>query len=59
MMLLQHAMGNNQMGFDPPRIVPWSAAMALGALTLCGVISGIYPARQAAMMEPVEALRKE
>lgn len=59
MALLQHAMGNNQMGFDPPRIVPWSAAMALGALTLCGVVSGIYPARQAAMMEPVEALRKE
>jgi len=52
-------MGNNQMGFDPPRMVPWSAALALGTLVLCGIVAGIYPARQAAMMEPVEALRRE
>jgi putative ABC transport system permease protein len=51
--------GNNEMGFDPPRLVPWSAAMAMGTLTLCGIIAGIYPARQAAMMAPVEALRKD
>ena len=59
MIVLQHAMGNNQMGFDPPRLVPWSAALALGTLTLSGMVAGLYPARQAAMMEPVEALRKE
>lgn len=59
MMVLQHAMGDNQMGFDPPRLVPWSAALALGTLTLCGMVAGLYPARQAALMEPVEALRKE
>jgi putative ABC transport system permease protein len=59
MYVLRQAMGNNQMGFDPPRMVPWSAAMALGTLALCGIVAGIYPARQAALMEPVEALRKE
>lgn len=59
MLLLGSAVGNNEMGFDPPRLVPWSAAIALGTLTLCGVVAGIYPARKAAMLEPVEALRKE
>ncbi len=59
MLLLGSAVGNNDMGFDPPRLVPWSAAIALGTLSLCGVVAGIYPARKAAMLEPVEALRKE
>ena len=59
MFALGKAMGNNQMGFDPPRLVPWSAAMAMGTLVLCGVVAGLYPASKAAALEPVEALRKE
>jgi putative ABC transport system permease protein len=46
-------------GFDTPRLVPWSAALSMGALSICGIIAGIYPASKAAELEPVEALRKE
>jgi putative ABC transport system permease protein len=46
-------------GFDPPKLVPMSAVLAIGSLTLAGVIAGLYPARKAAMLQPVEALRQE
>ncbi|MGA2252735.1 ABC transporter permease [Terracidiphilus sp.] len=46
-------------GFDPPRLVPWSAALAMGSLVLCGVVAGLYPASKAAAMDPIEALRRE
>ena len=46
-------------GFDPPKLVPMSALLAIGSLTIAGVIAGLYPARKAAMLEPVEALRQE
>ncbi len=51
--------GQSSTGFDAPRLVPWSAAVALGTLSLCGIVAGVYPARRAAMLEPVEALRKD
>jgi len=46
-------------GFDPPRLVPMTAVLAIGSLTLAGVAAGLYPARKAANLEPVEALRQE
>jgi len=58
---LMTALGNvnGPGGFDPPRLVPMTAILAISSLTLAGVIAGLYPARKAANLEPVEALRQE
>jgi putative ABC transport system permease protein len=50
---------NGPGGFDPPRLVPKTAILAIVSLTLAGVAAGLYPARKAARLEPVEALRQE
>jgi putative ABC transport system permease protein len=46
-------------GFDPPRMAVRTAMLAVGSLAAAGVAAGLYPARRAAMLQPVEALRKE
>ena len=40
-----------------PVLVPWSLPLVFGVAVLTGVIFGLYPARKASQMDPVEALR--
>jgi putative ABC transport system permease protein len=46
-------------GFELPHIYPATAALAMGSLAAAGILAGLYPARRAALLTPVEALRQE
>ncbi len=42
-----------------PRLAPWSIVAAFAISVGVGILFGIYPARRAASMDPIEALRHE
>jgi putative ABC transport system permease protein len=43
----------------PSAVKPWSVALGVVVTGLVGLFFGYYPARRAAMLDPIEALRRE
>ena len=45
--------------FLPAAVAPWSLVAATSLGLVVGIISGVYPARRASRLDPIEALRQE
>ncbi len=43
----------------PAAVAPWSLVVATLLGTTVGIASGVYPARRASLLDPIEALRQE
>jgi putative ABC transport system permease protein len=43
----------------PAAVAPWSLIVATLLGTVVGIVSGVYPARKASRLDPIEALRQE
>ena len=43
----------------PAAVAPWSIIAATLLGTVVGIVSGVYPARRASRLDPIEALRQE
>ena len=43
----------------PAVVAPWSIGLGVGITALVGLFFGWYPARRAALLDPIEALRRE